>query len=124
MSAIENQTPAIGQIGSRRHLRDRRGAIDRLREFLLLRGAVVADRNVTEDDPEPLHQLGVRVVIRRDERDVAGELPELTAHKEVGEAVALTRHHDRDARPRREVVDLPIHCEARRDRFERAAKIG
>ena len=67
----------------------------------------------------------MRVVVRRDEHDLARELAEREANEEIAEAVALARREHRDARaasPRS--CSVPVHREplARSARTPRAER--
>ena len=116
-------TPAARACSARARRRRARCSSSSALSALFLRGAVaVAHRQVLERKAEARDQVAVRVVIRRDEHDLARDLAEMEAHEEIAEAVALARDEQRDARPRAEVVHVPLHREALGDRRERRAR--
>jgi Predicted membrane protein (DUF2207) len=94
-----------------------------LAERLFLALAIsVNQRTHLERHIEARHEAAVRVVVRRDHHDTPGHLTQREAHQEITEAMALAGREERDPRPFRQVVHVPLHVVAPRDRGERVGK--
>src|SRR5439155_21623129 len=69
-------------------------------------------------------QTALRVVVRRDEYHLAGNLAEVEAHEQISETVPLARREERDPWPLAEIVDVPSHVESLGDPCERGGEVA